>query len=163
MPPPLSQEPLPDTGPTLAEQFPANEELPAMFEEELVILSEPEPSAPVVEAPDWPAPEAPAEPEAVSTPWHGGDEAWTPKTSPAPEFMAAAPRTNGGSGHKTHDFEMSPPKSLEDSVKEMLRPMLPKRPSRRMRPHASRRACGALSMRRLLVDSAEAEIVGGGP
>jgi cell pole-organizing protein PopZ len=126
MPPPLSQEPLPDTGPTLAEQFPANEELPAMFEEELVILSEPEPSAPVVEAPDWPAPEAPAEPEAVSTPWHGGDEAWTPKTSPAPEFMAAAPRTNGGSGHKTHDFEMSPPKSLEDSVKEMLRPMLRK-------------------------------------
>lgn len=128
---PISQAPLAGAGPTLAEQFPTNEEPPAVFEEELVILSEPEssdpePSAPVAEAPAWSAPETPVEPEAVSTPWHSDDAAWMPKAAPAPEFMAAAPRTNGGSGHKAHDFAVSAPKSLEDSVKEMLRPMLRK-------------------------------------
>jgi cell pole-organizing protein PopZ len=126
MPEPMSQATLAGAGPTLAEQFATDEEPPAVLEEELVILSEPEPSAPVAEAPAWSAPETPVEPEAVSTPWHSDDAAWMPKASPAPEFMAAAPRTNGGSGHKAHDFAVSAPKSLEDSVKEMLRPMLRK-------------------------------------
>jgi cell pole-organizing protein PopZ len=124
MPEPTREETLPETGPTLAEQFPASEEPQAALEEELVILSEPEPGAPDAEAPAWPAPETQAEPEAVSTPWHGDEAGWAPKPSPMPDF--ASPRsTNGGSGHKPHDFAVEP-KSLEDSVKEMLRPMLRK-------------------------------------
>jgi cell pole-organizing protein PopZ len=95
-----------------------------------VILSEPEPATPETAAPEpvaetstWPAPEATA--EGVSNPWHSDETSWAPKTAPMPDF--ASPRvSNGGSGHQTHDFSVSESKSLEDSVKEMLRPMLRK-------------------------------------
>jgi cell pole-organizing protein PopZ len=133
MPEPMPHDELPETGPTLAEQF-ATSEPQATLEEELVILSEPEAAAsiepelgpePAAETSTWPAPEAPAEPEAVSTPWHSDEESWAPKTTPMPDF--GSPRgTNGGSGHKAHDFAVPGPMSLEDSVKEMLRPMLRK-------------------------------------
>jgi cell pole-organizing protein PopZ len=129
-PPPIPESALPSAGPTLAEQFPASDEPQATLEEELVILSEPEPvapepAAPVAETSSWPAPEAPAEPEGVSNPWHSDETSWAPKTAPMPDF--ASPRgSNGGSGHQTHDFSVSESKSLEDSVKEMLRPMLRK-------------------------------------
>jgi hypothetical protein len=127
-------EPLPEAGPTLAEQFAAPEEPQApLVEEELVILSEPEPQPEAPEPEAWSAPEEPQAPEGVATPWHSDETTWSPKTAPSPDFAApspdyaaSSPRTNGGSGHKTHDFAVASPKSLEDSVKEMLRPMLRK-------------------------------------
>jgi cell pole-organizing protein PopZ len=127
-------EPLPEAGPTLAEQFAAPEEPQApVVEEELVILSEPEPQPEAPEPEAWSAPEEPQAPEGVATPWHSDETTWSPKTAPSPDFAApspdyaaSSPRTNGGSGHKTHDFAVASPKSLEDSVKEMLRPMLRK-------------------------------------
>lgn len=125
-PPAAAYEPLPEAGPTLAEKFAAPEEPPALLEEELVILSEPQFEPEASAPPAWPPTEEAPAPEGVATPWHSDETTWAPKTAPAPEFAAPAPRTNGGSGHTTHDFEMSPPKSLEDSVKEMLRPMLRK-------------------------------------
>lgn len=125
-PPSPAYEPLPETGPTLAEQFEAPEEPQPLVEEELVILSEPEPGPEADEPTISSAPEERAAPERVATPWHGDEATWAPRTTP-PEFVTQpAPRTNGGSGHKAHDFAVQPPKSLEDSVKEMLRPMLRK-------------------------------------
>ncbi len=127
-------EPLPAAGPTLAEQFAAPGEPQAPpLEEELVILSEPELQPEAPEATAWSPPEEAQAPEGVATPWHSDETTWSPKTAPTPDFAAPAPdyaapspRTNGGSGHKTHDFAVSSPKSLEDSVREMLRPMLRK-------------------------------------
>jgi cell pole-organizing protein PopZ len=127
-------EPLPAAGPTLAEQFAAPEEPQAApLEEELVILSEPELQPEAPEPTAWSPPEEAQAPEGVATPWHSDETTWSPKTAPTPDFAAPAPdyaapspRTNGGSGHKPHDFAVTSPKSLEDSVKEMLRPMLRK-------------------------------------
>ncbi len=52
---------------------------------------------------------------------------WTKAAStPINEFLPNGPKTNGGASHK-HHHEFEAPvasKSLEDSVKEMLRPML---------------------------------------
>ena len=133
-PPPMAaHEPLPTAGPSLEEQFAAPEEPQPLeeppleeppLEEELVILSEPQPE--LGETSAWsPAEEQPA-PEGVATPWHSDETTWAPKAAPTPEPAAPSPKTNGGSGHKTHDFAVQAPQTLEDSVKEMLRPMLRK-------------------------------------
>jgi cell pole-organizing protein PopZ len=112
-------------------------------EEEVVVLPEPEPEPePVV--PSWaaqssswsqmepsePEPEAEPEPEPEPEfepeplPWRSEDQSWR-GAAPANEFELNPTRVNGGSEHEPHDFA-SPmsSKSLEDSVKEMLRPLL---------------------------------------
>ncbi|MGH6826704.1 DUF2497 domain-containing protein [Methyloceanibacter sp.] len=117
---------------------------PAMaVEEESVVLPEPEPE-PVV--PSWaagsapwsqmepsepepepepelePEPEPELEPEPL--PWRSEDQSWR-GAAPANEFELNPSRVNGGSEHEPHDFAGSvSSKSLEDSVKEMLRPLL---------------------------------------
>ncbi len=143
-PPPVAEEPLPTAGPSLAEQFGAEEEVVVALDEELVILAEPEPviepepefvAEPDLEAEivfvaeeevSWSEPESAPEPQAVATPWHADDATWAPRTTPPAEFASPARGTNGGSSHKSHDFEVAEPKTLEDSVREMLRPMLRK-------------------------------------
>jgi cell pole-organizing protein PopZ len=114
-------------------------------EEEIVVLPEPEPEPePVVpswaaESASWsqmepsepaPEPEPDTEPEPEPEfepeplPWRSEDQSW-PGAAPANEFELNPTRVNGGSEHEPHDFA-SPvsSKSLEDSVKEMLRPLL---------------------------------------
>lgn len=114
-------------------------------EEEIVVLPEPEPEPePVVpswaaESASWsqmepsepePEPEPEAEPEPEPEfepeplPWRSEDQSWR-GAAPANEFELNPTRVNGGSEHEPHDFA-SPvsSKSLEDSVKEMLRPLL---------------------------------------
>jgi len=112
-------------------------------EEESVVLPEPEPE-PVVpswaaESSSWsqmqpsePEPEPEVEPEPEPEPefepeplpWRSEDQSWR-GAAPANEFELNPTRVNGGSEHEPHDFA-SPvsSKSLEDSVKEMLRPLL---------------------------------------
>ena len=112
-------------------------------EEEIAVLPEPEPEPePVVpswaaESSSWsqmepsepesepevePEPEPEFEPEPL--PWRSEDQSWR-GAAPANEFELNPTRVNGGSEHEPHDFA-SPvsSKSLEDSVKEMLRPLL---------------------------------------
>ena len=81
--------------------------------------SEPEPE-PAPEAEPEPEPEFEPEP----LPWRSEDQSWR-GAAPANEFELNPTRVNGGSEHEAHDFA-SPvsSKSLEDSVKEMLRPLL---------------------------------------
>lgn len=81
--------------------------------------SEPEPE-PEVESEHEPEPEFEPEP----LPWRSEDQSWR-GAAPANEFELNPTRANGNSEHEPHDFA-SPvsSKSLEDSVKEMLRPML---------------------------------------
>jgi cell pole-organizing protein PopZ len=124
---------------------------PAMVVEEEMVVVEPEPEfqpepepEPVVpswaaESSSWsrmepsepePEPEPEFEPEPESElepeplPWRSEDQSWR-GAAPANEFELNPTRVNGGSEHEPHDFA-SPvsSKSLEDSVKEMLRPML---------------------------------------
>jgi cell pole-organizing protein PopZ len=112
-------------------------------EEEIIVLPEPEPEPePVVpswaaESSSWsrmepsepePEPEVEAEPEPEPEfepePLRSEDQSWR-GAAPANEFELNPTRVNGGSEHEPHDFA-SPvsSKSLEDSVKEMLRPLL---------------------------------------
>jgi cell pole-organizing protein PopZ len=119
---PLSFEPEPE--PTLV-----------IEEETVVFLDEPEPKSSVpawtAETPSWsqivepaPEPESESEPEPEPAPWRSEDFSWG-RTTPANEFELNPARVNGGSDHEPHDFaEPVSSKSLEDSVKEMLRPLL---------------------------------------
>jgi len=114
-----------------------------MEEEEAIVLAEPEPET-VFEpsVPSWAAensswsqmepsePEAEPEPEPEPElepeplPWRSEDQSWR-GAAPANEFEINPTRVNGGSEHEPHDFAGPvSSKSLEDSVKEMLRPLL---------------------------------------
>ena len=67
-------------------------------------------------------PEPEFEPEPL--PWRSEDQSWR-GAAPANEFELNPTRVNGGSEHEPHDFASQvSSKSLEDSVKEMLRPLL---------------------------------------
>jgi uncharacterized protein len=119
---PLSFEPEPE--PTLV-----------IEEETVVFLDEPEPKSSVpawtAETPSWsqivepaPQPESEPEPEPEPAPWRSEDFSWG-RTTPANEFELNPARVNGGSDHEPLDFAGPvSSKSLEDSVKEMLRPLL---------------------------------------
>jgi cell pole-organizing protein PopZ len=67
--------------------------------------------------------EAEPEPELEPLPWRSEDQSWR-GAAPANEFELNPARVNGNSEHETHDYAIPGSKSLEDSVKEMLRPML---------------------------------------
>jgi uncharacterized protein len=131
-------QPVPEAPP--AESY--SEPEPASFEpepplvaeekEEAVVFlaepeAEPEPSGWAGESPSWSqiveaSPEPEVEPDPA--PWRGEEFSWG-RTAPANEFELNAARVNGGSDHEQHDFTGPVlPKSLEDSVKEMLRPLL---------------------------------------
>jgi uncharacterized protein len=84
--------------------------------------SQMEPSEPEPEAEPEPEPEPEFEPEPL--PWRSEDQSWR-GAAPANEFELNPTRVNGGSEHEPHDFASQvSSKSLEDSVKEMLRPLL---------------------------------------
>jgi cell pole-organizing protein PopZ len=115
-------------------------EIMVMDEEEAIVLAEPdtefEPSTPSwqAESPSWsdvartaepePEPEPEFEPEPEPAPWRSEGMSWR-GAPPANEFELNPARVNGGRDHEPHDY-VGPQssKSLEDSVKEMLRPML---------------------------------------
>ena len=91
---------------------------------------EPEPEAepefnPEPEPAPWrPEPEPEFEPEPEPAPWHNEGMSWR-GAPPANEFELNPSRVNGGRDHEPHDYAgPASSKSLEDSVKEMLRPML---------------------------------------
>jgi cell pole-organizing protein PopZ len=145
-PAPIYATPEPEAAP-VAEPFvepealsvEAEPEIVVMEEEEAIVLaeSEPEPafepSAPSwsAESPSWsgvesaPEPEAEQEPEEPEpAPWHGEGLSWR-GSPPANEFELNPARVNGGRDHEPDDYTGAvSSKSLEDSVKEMLRPML---------------------------------------
>jgi uncharacterized protein len=119
--------------------FEPEPEAVVMEEEEAIVLAEPEPET-VFEpsVPSWaaensswsqmepsepePEPEPELEPEPL--PWRSEDQSWR-GAAPANEFELNPTRVNGGSEHEPHDFAGPvSSKSLEDSVKEMLRPLL---------------------------------------
>ena len=114
-----------------------------MEEEEAIVLAEPEtnfePSTPSwqAESPSWSdvasaaepdpepelEPEPEFEPELEPAPWRNEGMSWR-GAPPANEFELNPARVNGGRDHEPHDYAGMSSKSLEDSVKEMLRPML---------------------------------------
>jgi cell pole-organizing protein PopZ len=103
-----------------------------VLEEETVFLGEPErePSVPTwsAETPSWSqtesTPEPKPEPKPETVPWRSESRSWRGST-PANEFELNPARVNGGSDREPHDFAAPvSSKSLEDSVKEMLRPLL---------------------------------------
>ncbi|MGB3021663.1 MAG: DUF2497 domain-containing protein, partial [Methyloceanibacter sp.] len=120
---------------SLVAEFPGAELEAEALELELeeLVPDEPVPelsaSAAPAESPTWAESETESEPETKPEPesesttdWQSAASSWgTGETEPEAEPA----RINGGSAHKSHDFE-SPvsSKSLEDSVKEMLRPLL---------------------------------------
>ena len=125
---------VPAAEPSIERELPSFEPGPAtvVIEEETVVLAEPErePSVPAwsAETPSWsqiestPEPKPEFEPETV--PWRSESRSWRGST-PANEFELNPARANGGSDHELHDFARPvSSKSLEDSVKEMLRPLL---------------------------------------
>src|SRR6478672_5996997 len=118
-PEPLYTPPLYTPPEPVAEAAPAQasfEPEPASFEPEPTMIVEEEE---VVVLPEF---EPEFEPEPL--PWRSEDQSWR-GAAPANEFELNPTRVNGGSEHEPHDFA-SPvsSKSLEDSVKEMLRPLL---------------------------------------
>lgn len=111
-------------------------EIVVMEEEEAIVLAAPEadfePSTPSwqAESPSWTdtasgaEPEAEPEPEFEPEPWRSESMSWR-GAPPANEFELNPARINGGRDHEPHDYAgPASSKSLEDSVKEMLRPML---------------------------------------
>ena len=117
-------------------------EIVVMEEEEAIVRAEPEttfePSMPPwqAESPSWsdvanaaepepePEPEPEFDPEPEPAPWHNEGMSWR-GAPPANEFELNPARVNGGRDHEPHDYAGPvSSKSLEDSVKEMLRPML---------------------------------------
>ncbi|HEU0017692.1 MAG TPA: DUF2497 domain-containing protein [Methyloceanibacter sp.] len=105
-----------------------------MEEEETVDLGEPEPafepstSSWSAESPAWSeeesAPEPEPEPEFEPAPGRSEGMSWR-GAPPENESELSPARVNGGRDHEPHDYAGPvSPKSLEDSVKEMLRPML---------------------------------------
>ena len=134
-------EPAPIAEPAIkleAPDFDQEPEMVVMEEEEMIVLAEPEsepafePSLPSwsAEGPSWsdlesaPEPEPDSEPEIEPAPWHNEGMSWR-GSPPANEFELNPARVNGGRDHEPHDFAGAvSSKSLEDSVKEMLRPLL---------------------------------------
>jgi hypothetical protein len=99
--------------------------------EEPVALEE---RVPLAEAEAEPAPAAWAletlstpEPEAAPAPRRSEELSWG-QSGTVPQFQPSPSPVNGGSAHKRHEhheFEsVASSKTLEDSVKEMLRPLL---------------------------------------
>jgi uncharacterized protein len=136
------EEAAPVAEPAIEPEVPGFEPEPEMVvmetEEETIILAGPEPepefepSVPPwsAESPSWSEVESAAEPasepehEAEPAPWHSEGLSWR-GSPPANEFELDPARVNGGRDHEPHDFAGSvSSKSLEDSVKEMLRPLL---------------------------------------
>jgi uncharacterized protein len=138
--------PVPETPTSYSEPEPANfepePEPAAVVEEEKVVFMpepEPEPSVPPwsAETPSWsqvvePSPEPESEPEPEPEPesgpepasWRSEEFSWG-RTAPANEFELNPTQVNGGTDHEPHDYAGPvSSKSLEDSVKEMLRPLL---------------------------------------
>jgi cell pole-organizing protein PopZ len=141
-PAPIYATPEPEATPFAEPDEPSVEaepEIVVMEEEEAIVLAEPEPepdfepSPPSwsAESPSWSdvesAPEREAEPEQEEpepAPWHGEGLSWR-GSPPANEFELNPARVNGGRDHEPDDYTGAvSSKSLEDSVKEMLRPML---------------------------------------
>ena len=143
MPEPAPSAPEPAIEPDVPSFEPESEpEIVVMEEEEAIVLAEPEttfePSAPSwqAESPSWsdvanaaepepePEPEPEFDPEPEPAPWHNEGMSWR-GAPPANEFELNPARVNGGRDHEPHDYAGPvSSKSLEDSVKEMLRPML---------------------------------------
>ena len=106
-------------------------------EEKVIFLAEPEPETGIpswsAETPSWSqvvepsperVPEPGSEPEPDPAAWRSEEFSWG-RTAPANEFELNPAQANGGSDHEPHDYAGSvSSKSLEDSVKEMLRPLL---------------------------------------
>jgi cell pole-organizing protein PopZ len=132
--PELARE-VPAAEPSIERELPSFEPGPAtvVIEEETVVLAEPErePSVPawsVEKTPSWSqvesTPEPKPEPELETVPWRNESQSWRGST-PANEFELNPAWANGGSDHELHHFAKPvSSKSLEDSVKEMLRPLL---------------------------------------
>src|SRR5262249_47267740 len=80
----------------------------------------------IVEPSPEPEPQPKTEPEPGLEPAPGRSEEFSwGRTAPANEFELNPGRINGSSSHEPHDFAGPvSSKSLEDSVKEMLRPLL---------------------------------------
>jgi len=125
---------VPAAEPYIEPELPSFEPEPkTVIEEETVFLAEPEPepepSIPVwsAEAPSWSQIESTPEPEPepeTTVPWQSESRSWR-GAAPANEFELNPARVNGGSDHEPHDYAGPvSSKSLEDSVKEMLRPLL---------------------------------------
>jgi cell pole-organizing protein PopZ len=141
--PPEAEMPLAATEPELEPE--AEPETEALALEEELILSEqaaePSPEEWSEESTSWPEPEmelAPeSEPDAAAEAaieaeieeeqaWSAAEpEAPEAELEPEPTYESNANHVNGGTAHKSHGYETPmAAKSLEDSVKEMLRPML---------------------------------------
>jgi uncharacterized protein len=145
---PEPEAPLAAAEPAVEPEIPSFEpepepEIAMMEEEEAVVLAEPEPepafepstSSWSAESPTWsedesaPEPEPELEPEPA--PWHNEGMSWR-GAPPANEFELNPARVNGARDHENGAQDQEPhdyagpvsSKSLEDSVKEMLRPML---------------------------------------
>ena len=127
-----------------APSFEPEPDIVMMEEEEAIVLAEPEttfePITPSwqAESPSWSdvasaaepepepelEPEPEFEPEPEPAPWRNEGMSWR-GAPPANEFELNPARVNGGRDHEPHDYAGAvSSKSLEDSVKEMLRPML---------------------------------------
>jgi cell pole-organizing protein PopZ len=145
-PPPEVEAPFTAAEPA-AETEPETDAL--AFEEELILSEqtvEPSPEEWSEESTSWPEPEMELAPEpelamelapepepepaaeAAIEAEIEEERAWAaaePDAEPEPTYKSSANHVNGGSAHKGHDYETPlGAKSLEDSVKEMLRPML---------------------------------------
>jgi cell pole-organizing protein PopZ len=134
-------EPVPIAEPAIESEslsFDPEPEIVMMEEEEMIVLAEPESEAAFEqsvpswspESPSWsdlesaPEPEPDSEPEIEPAPWRNEGLSWR-GSPPANEFELNPARVNGGRDHEPHDFAGAvSSKSLEDSVKEMLRPLL---------------------------------------
>jgi uncharacterized protein len=124
----LAPEPLPEPMPepvaaesetvlALVEEEPFGLEEPVLLDEPA-----PEPLPWSAASASWPHSETRPEPEAAPPPWRSEELSWGTSGSVPPP---APVKVNGGSKNKLRDFEAAvSSKSLEDSVKEMLRPML---------------------------------------
>jgi cell pole-organizing protein PopZ len=140
--PPVPETPLEAAEFELSPEAELEPEVEALALEEELILEEPAPEPGPeqwpVESASWPEPEpvpelaSEPEPAAAAEPepeWQREEEpAWSmaePEPDSERDFESSRVHVNGGSGHKSPDYE-SPmsAKTLEDSVKEMLRPML---------------------------------------
>jgi cell pole-organizing protein PopZ len=145
---PEAEAPLAAAEPEAAPELAAEPEVEALALEEELILDEqavePSPEAWSEESTSWPEPEMELAPDEQAQPDQDPaaeaaieaeieeEQAWAaaapepePESEPEPAYGFGANHVNGGSAHKARDYE-SPigAKTLEDSVKEMLRPML---------------------------------------
>ena len=121
---------VPAAEPYIEPELPSFEPEPkTVIEEETVFVAKPErePSSPVwsAEVTSWSQIESAPEPEPETTvPLRGESRSWR-GSAPANEFELNPARVNGGPDHEPRDFAgPASSKSLEDSVKEMLRPLL---------------------------------------